>query len=215
MPINVTIADDENLIRNLFVSELSQYEDIQISGQAANGLELIQQLLNTTPDVILLDLNMPGLDGFGVLSYIKTKGVAVKTIVVSMIEEEDIIMKAYSEGAAGFLCKKEDCAAMYWAIKVVAAGNYYFTNRFAHLLLSGAGGGKKPDQGWTSSWGSFTEKELEVIKYLHLGLNSSEIAEKIFRSTSTVNRMRQELMHRVGAKNTNALIALCAEQGLL
>jgi DNA-binding NarL/FixJ family response regulator len=212
MAINVLIADDENLIRQLFVSELSRHEEIRIVGQVSNGEELLQKLETSKPDIILLDIIMPGMSGIEVLTKIKAQKSSVKAIIMSMLDTEEVIMHAFREGAMGFLCKTEDSRTIYEAINAVSQGEFYFTHRTRTILLDKALHPSKVSELLQSI---FNKRELEIVNYIHTGLTSSEIAKKMYCSRSTVDRIRQELIHRVGAKNTLGLLAYCTSHALL
>lgn len=209
------MADDENLIRNLFISSLSQYEDIQVAGQAANGEEVIAILKKSMPDVLLLDLNMPRLSGIEVLEQLNAEGINVKTLIISMSDNITSISAAINAGALGYLFKTEEWDEMHTAIKTVAEGKFYYTHKINSILLDMARSTQKNSLLPPKKKSEFTDRELSIIRHLNNGLSSSEIAERIYCSRATVDRIRQELIHRVGAKNSIGLISHAIQHKLV
>lgn len=214
MNIKVLVADDENLIRKLLVSSLSQFDDIEIVGQAGNGEEVMQILEMIHPDVLLLDLNMPRLSGIDVLRQAKAASIHVNTLVLSMQDDDSAIRDSIKAGALGFLYKSEDWDEMHTAIKTVAKGRLYNTDRINAILLEMLG---NRNEEWLDPHKniSLNERELSIIRYLNEGLTSNQIAEKIYCSRATVDRTRQDLIHRLGVKNTAGLVSHSIKQRLL
>lgn len=128
MMVNVVVADDEKLIRQLFISALVKYDDIKVIGQAGTGQQVMNILRDTTPDVLLLDLNMPMMDGWEVLGQIKAESIPVKVVVVSMADDDKVISEVIHAGALSFISKNEDWGEMYDAIKTVAKGEFYISH---------------------------------------------------------------------------------------
>ena len=133
--IKIAIADDHKLFRKGIISMLSGHNEIQTIIEAENGKDLLDQLASNPPDVILLDLNMPVVTGWNVLSELKSKNSPVKTIILSMYEEESIILNAIKNGARGFLSKNANPEEIILAIQSVMQTGYYFNDQTNKAML--------------------------------------------------------------------------------
>ena len=154
---------------------------------------------------------MPKVSGLEVLKWIQTEQICVNPLVVSMHADDLTIRNIITSGALGFMNKTDNWNEMYNAIKTVAEGEFYYPANIQSILLKMTREQAKNPK----SQESFDERELNIIRYLNDGLNSSEIAEKLYCSRATVDRIRQTLIHRVGARNTIGLLSYINQQGLL
>jgi DNA-binding NarL/FixJ family response regulator len=211
MPIKIIVADDEKLFRKGFVSILSRYEDIDIIAEAANGDECIRILQQSKPDIVLLDINMPRISGYEVLQFINNEHIDTKVIVVSMADDEKTILDCIEAGAMGVFSKNDEYDNIYAAIKNVVDGIFFHTEQTKAALLYSARNKKK----LLHDHLSFNERELAIIQCLCKEMTSEEIAKVVHCSQQSLNRIRQDLIHRVGARNTTGLILYSIRNGLV
>lgn len=212
MPIRVIIADDDKFFRTGLKTELSKYEDIEIAGEAINGDELITILRYDTPDICLLDLKMPKVSGLEALCLMREAKIKTHAIVISADDEEKNILRALSSGAKGFFVKGWDieAAEIYNAINTVTAGKFYFNELSVSTLLTTQ---KKPEEFPQDI--SFSAIELDIIKYISQEMTTAQIAEITHYKPRSIENLRQELIHRVGARSAVGLGIYALRHGLI
>lgn len=208
--IKVAIADDHQLFRDGIFSLLEQNGEYEVVISAGGGIELMEYLSRgeQLPQVILLDLTMPDMNGFEVLEACKRKYPSIKIIVISMYDDGNYVMKCVRAGAYGYLLKNTDGAELNQAIDSVCWGKKYFNEEISAKMISlMAMEGNEPKP--------LSAKETEVIKLIADGLTTKEIAENLFISTRTVETHRNNMMKKWEAKNTAELVKIAAKRGLL
>lgn len=214
MPIKVIVADDHPLFRKGIVSSIRKHKDIEIAFEAKNGKEVVEYLQSdSTADTLLLDLNMPLMSGMDVLDEIKRMSHPVKTIIISMGKEEEIIQKAVEAGACGYVSKEDDDSELYTAIDSVMRNGFYFSEMTNKAMLSYMLHRKQKPDPFTEV--HLSQRELKVIKYLSLEMTNEEIAKEMYCSIRTIEGIRQELIHKVGVRNAIGLILYAQKNNLL
>ncbi len=230
---SVIIADDHKLIREGLKSILLQPDSgITLSGEAASGTEVLSLLEKQTVDVVLMDYDMPGLNGIGTTHQVRERFPHVKVLMLTMMENEKFVMEAIGAGAQGYVLKTASYKELLRAIHVVADGEEYFSTDIARMLLQrlqsappaqAASHAGKPGNGDTISGGAAAEalsvgispRELEVLRLIAKGYTNLQIGEMLFTSRRTVETHRQNLLDKTGANNTATLILYAATHGLL
>jgi len=217
MNIRVLLADDHKIIRDGIKSMLRAEQAIEIVGEASNGRELVNLLPDLATDLILMDVNMPEMDGFETTAYIAKHHPSVKVLVLSMLDHERYITKMLEAGALGYILKNTGREELTHAIKTVASGNLYICSEIAINLLkrNHPVPVKYPITDEPSATAKLSKRELEVLQLLADGLNNTEIAEKLFTSKRTVESHRKNLLAKTESKNTASLIKYALSRGII
>ena len=210
--IRLIVADDHPLILNGVVSHLQQQKDVEIIGKAKNGPNLLKLILSTEADIVLCDINMPGLDGFEVMKAIIDTGTSPpKFIFLSVHDEKPVIEKAFRLGAYGYLLKSSDPNEIVEAIERVTKGKKYFSDEVMNITLS-------PTTEFNDDFAllsQLSEREIEIIKLVVDGLSNAQIGEKLFISKRTVDTHRNNVLQKLNLKNTAQLVRYAIKSGLV
>ena len=214
MPVKIMIADDHTMFRTGLATVLRGFEEMEVVAQAKDGPEALRLDQELKPDVILLDINMPMLDGFEVLDELKKRGSAAKAIMISMHEEDEYIVKALSAGANGYLCKTAEASEIRKAVNTVVKDNVYFNELTNNAMLKQVID-KNTKTGVKAIDDNFSEKELMILQLLADGLSNNDIAQKIFASARTVENTRYNMMKKIGVNNGMGLLVYAIKNQLI
>jgi DNA-binding NarL/FixJ family response regulator len=214
--INIVLAEDHNIVRNGIVSLLEKEPDIRVAGAATNGLEVLNLLQNGThADVILADMNMPGMGGLELTESIKEQYPNCKVIILSALDHEKYVIKAFQAGATGYLLKSVTADELVFSIKHTLLDNLYIcselTSKFLKRLLTIP----DPEAIHELDGMEFSLKEIEVLGLISEGYTNQEIADKLFSSKRTIEGQRQALIDKTGARNTAALVRFAIINGIV
>jgi DNA-binding NarL/FixJ family response regulator len=185
-------------------------------GEASNGLELLAQLPTTPTDVVLLDVNMPGLDGPSTARQLQEQYPEVAVLALSMLDREAYIFQMLDAGAKGYILKSTGLEEIIIGIRTVAAGGKYLCTTAGLAALNKLR--ESPDEpttAFSTKPGSLSKREKEVLQLISEGLTTSEIAEKLFTSKRTIETHRQNMLEKTQSKNTASLIKLAVSEGLI
>ncbi|RPD47820.1 DNA-binding response regulator [Hymenobacter sediminis] len=214
--IRIFLVDDHTILREGLRAALSSEPSLTIVGEASNGQELLDQLPTTPADVVLLDINMPVLDGLATTFRLREEYPEVQILILSMLSHERHIGQLLDAGAAGFVLKNVDKAEIILAIQSVASGRPYLCSEIGIMMLrkvlSQTGSGSE-DQ--TKKPSDLSNREREVLQLIAEGLTTNEIADKLFTSKRTIETHRQNIIEKTQVKNTAALIKYAMENGPL
>jgi len=186
--VNIILADDHTLVREGFVQLLKQNENFNVLAEAKDGEELLKLLSHHEPDVVMLDLSMPKLNGVEALAIIQEQFPAVKVIVLTMHEEVEYAVKCIKRGVKGYLLKNTEPVELYSAINTVADGGTYFTPAISNALIKNMVSNKPYHD-------ILSERELEVLKYVVKGLSAKMIADALSISSRTVETHKINMMN--------------------
>lgn len=211
--IKVAIADDHALFRTGVRTALSVKKDIQLIAEADNGMQLLSQLKHVEPDVILLDIQMPVMDGIATLPEIRKLYPSVKVIILSMYNDHTMISKLMEIGANSYLTKNSDSETIYEAIKTCYEQEFYFNDLTNKALLSGLR--NKRIENTITEDSHLTEKELRILKLMCEEKTTKEIADIIDISPRTVEAIREKLKVKTGAKSMAGLVMYAVTHGIL
>lgn len=211
--INVIITDDHKLFRKGIIALLEDFDFIGETREASNGAELLELLtkMKTLPDVILLDLRMPVMDGVEAHSKIRKLYPDIKVIILTMEDDEQYILHLISEGVNGYLLKNADPDEMEKAILKVVENGYYFSENISTLVVKGM---VKKDVSEAIPVPDFNERELQVLELICKEYTATEIAEKLNLSARTVEGYRQKLIDKAGVKNVAGLVLFAVKNNL-
>jgi DNA-binding NarL/FixJ family response regulator len=201
--INIAIADDHQLFRDGLKLLLPHEEKIEVIWTAQNGKQVLVEIENQQPDILLLDIQMPELNGIEVLQEVAKKYKHVKVIILSMYVEKVYIEKVFQLGASGYLLKNAGNEELVHAIKMVHEGHKYFAPEITQALMT------KTDEI------KLTRREEEVLILIAKELSNPDIAAKLFLSVETVNSHRKNLMRKLDVKNTAGLVKYALQQKLI
>ena len=193
MAVNVMITDDHSMIREGLKQLLELEGDFKVVAEAADGVECINKLEEVTPDVLLLDINMPNMNGLEVLQKIKEKRIKVKVLVLSIHSEVEYLLKAVDIGVNGYLLKDSESAELKKAINAVVNGENYIQPSLIPVLNAMMIDRDKD----TVKIESLTKRELEVLKNLSYGMYNKEIAEKLDISERTVKNHISNIFKKI------------------
>ncbi len=205
-PIRIAIAEDHVLFRQGLIALLKDYKDIQILFEANNGREVLDHLKLHRPHILLLDIEMPVMNGDEVLTKIKQKYRSVKVIIVSQHVRDAYMMEFIKKGARAFLSKYSDIEKIVEAIREVHDSGYYLETSVTEAMVKFISNKNAPAPEIIEFPGvKLTERELQVLELICRGRSSSEIAEQLCISKKTVDNHRFNLMKRTKTKNAQAL----------
>jgi len=212
--INIAVVDDQQLFRQGLVSLLKENKSLNILFEAENGQELLNKLktIKTQPDVILLDIEMPELDGVETTIRLKLKYPGIKIIILTMHDEEEMIVHLIEKGAHGFLPKNEDIESVIDAIFSVHQNGYFFNDRISKAMVKGLVNSKKIKPTFKDA--ELNEKELEIIRLICKEHTSPEIGEIMHLSTKTIDNYRLVLIKKLGVRNSIGLVMYAVKKGL-
>ena len=209
------LVDDHAIVRNGLRALLAAEDDLAVVGEAAHGQELLERLAAVPADVVLLDVNMPVLDGLATALRLRAEHPAVRVLVLTMQDHEHHIGQMFDAGAMGYVLKNADRREIVAAIQAVAGGKRYLCSELGLAMLHKVRAQDAAPSAPARTAGRLTARESEVLHLLAEGLTTNEIAAKLFTSRRTVETHRQNILEKTHTKNTAALIHLAMAEGLL
>jgi DNA-binding NarL/FixJ family response regulator len=212
--IKIGIADDHKIFRKGVILSLRQYTNLSFIIEADNGDEMIEKLASEKPDVILLDLRMPGKDGIEATKEISKKYPDIRILILTMYEDERFVSHLMENGANGYLLKNAEPAEIKKAIMEVMVKGFYLNNFVNRILLKKSSNKTKAIPSLNSEV-VLSDKEKEVIQLLCREYTASEIATKMDISARTVESIKDRLMERFGTKNTAGLVFFAVKNNLI
>lgn len=204
--IRILVADDHPMLREGLAAVLSTREDFEVVGEAKDGKEVVERVKSLSPDVILLDLEMPEMDGVEALEALQKEGVEAKAIVFTAYDTDERILGALRAGAKGYLLKGSARKDIFGAIETVASGGSLLGPDITSRLLSHMTSGPLE---------TLTPRESEVLKLIAKGMPNREIASELYISERTVKFHVSSLLAKLGAENRTEAVAVAREKKLL
>ncbi len=211
-PIKILIADDHAVLRDSLAAFLGLYPELEIIGQAADGLEAIDQAMRLQPDVLLLDIGMPKLGGLEVTHRLKRDLPHCKIVILSQYHDPDYVLPLLKAGANGYVLKKAGGKEVVQAIQAVSRGEAYLHSAVAQTVLETSVRGQ---QSWTGSQNVLTDREREVLVLIGEGKTNQEIARILSISRKTVDKHRANLMEKLQVNSRAELIRYALEQKII
>jgi DNA-binding NarL/FixJ family response regulator len=215
-PIRVLIADDHALFRRGLEMVLDEEDDIDLVGQASDGTEAVAVAGEALPDVVLMDIRMPGLDGIEATRRISADpGLAsVHVVILTTFEHDEYVFEGLRAGAAGFLVKDTDAGELLRAVRVVAAGDALLSPTVTRRLIAEFAS-RSRDVRRAPELGLLTAREREVVGLVAAGLANEDIATRLYMSVSTAKTHATRAMAKLGARDRAQLVVFAYESGLV
>lgn len=214
--IRVALVDDQALVRAGFIALLDAEDDIEVVGEAADGHEALRLTRRTRPDVVLMDIRMPGLDGIEATRQIASDPAlgSVHVVILTTFELDEYVFEGLRAGAAGFLVKDTEAAELIRAIRVVAAGDALLSPAVTRRLIAEFASRSRATRR-TPAVDTLTAREREVVTLIAAGLSNEEIADKLYMSVSTAKTHATRAMTKLAARDRSQLVVFAYESGLV
>jgi DNA-binding NarL/FixJ family response regulator len=213
-PIKLAITDDHKIFRNGLKSVLEDCSDFDLVLEAANGKELIGQLTDKMPEVILMDIKMPEMDGMQATAYIHKHFRHIKILALSMHNEDKYIVDMMKAGASGYLLKNAEPEEIVDAITTVYQKGFYFNEHLSITLIKQLVDKNNTDISTPCSV-ELNEREIEVLRLVCQEYSNQEIADKIFLSVRTIEGYRAKLFEKTRSKNLVGLVIFAIKNGII
>lgn len=213
--IKLIITDDHKMFREGIKNILNDREDIEVLYEAGSGEELLEKLSQQTADVILMDINMPGINGIETSKIIKKKYPNTHILALSTSDDDNYIIEMLNTGAKGYVLKSTGMEELISAIKTVAKGDSYFCKEASNVIINQLNTSKAGKKQKSFSDIPLTEREIEILKLIAEGLTNKEIADRLFISVRTVDTHRRNLHQKLNIKNTAGLINYAVKNKIL
>jgi DNA-binding NarL/FixJ family response regulator len=214
--IRVALADDQELVRAGFAALLDAEDDFQVVGEAADGKQAVRIAEQRRPDVMLMDIRMPVLDGIEAIRQIAAKPdlASVHVVILTTFELDEYVFEGLRAGAAGFLVKDTDAAELVRAVRVVAGGGALLAPTVTRRLIAEFASRTREARS-LPGLGELTPREREVVALIALGLSNEEISKKIYISPSTAKTHATRAMTKLGARDRAQLVVFAYQAGLV
>jgi DNA-binding NarL/FixJ family response regulator len=214
MTIKVILADDQPLIRSGLRMLIEQTPDIDVAGEAGTGAQAVQLVRDTGPDVVVMDIRMPGMDGIEATQMITAGDAHARVLVLTTFDDDDYVYGALRAGASGFLVKDMALEDILMAIRIVAAGDAIIAPGVTRRLIAQVARQSRPDRQPRQLTG-ITDREREVLRLVGLGMSNAEIAAALYITASTAKTHVARLLAKLGARDRVQLVITAYETGLL
>jgi two-component system response regulator NreC len=214
MTVRVVVVDDHTLVRQGIVGLLSSQPDIEVVGQAGNAQEAIEVIAALGPDVVLMDIAMPGRSGLEATREIRDRFPAVQVIVVTIHDREDYLFQALRAGAAGYILKGAEVQHLLEAVRTAQRGEVYLLPSVTKKLVADYLRRSQAGEDRTS-YDGLTDREREILGLIAQGLTTNGIAAALFLSPHTVQSHRDHIMAKLGLHSKAALIKYAIERGII
>lgn len=212
--IRYLIADDHKIFRQGVIFSLSDFHNLESVGEAENGRELLDLIPESNPDVILMDLRMPEMDGIEATQFIRQHYPDIRVLVLSMYDDEKFVVHLMENGAAGYLLKNSEPDEIRTAIESAFNNGYYFTDMINRAMLKKIVTHKQFKPSFNNDI-HLTNREVEVLQLICEEYTAPEIAKMIYLSPRTVEGIRSKLIEKIGVKNIAGLVMYAVRNGLV
>jgi DNA-binding NarL/FixJ family response regulator len=213
MTVRVLLADDQELVRAGFRMILETQADIEVVGEAGDGVEAVAATRRLRPDVVLMDIRMPNLDGLQATKQIMATGSRSRVLILTTFDLDEYVYQALAAGASGFLLKNAPPEQLIQAVRVVAAGDALLSPSITRRVIEQFT--RLPPPGGTDVLVALTDREREVLKLVARGMSNAEIAARLFVSDATVKSHVAHLLAKLQLRDRVQAVVLAYESGLI
>jgi len=215
--IKIILVDDHYIVRNGIRALFDDVDEIEVIGEASNGIEAISKVSELHPDIAILDISMPQMNGLDAAEIIHNQYPETKTLIMSMHDNKEYILRSLEVGADGYLLKDSSKEEIIKAIKTVSEGEKYYSGSVSGILVSGYMNVIANPAGidFEKKKSIISKQEKSILAHLIHGRNSREIAEELTLSVRTVDNHRARMMKKLGVKNAVELVKMAMEEKLL
>jgi DNA-binding NarL/FixJ family response regulator len=211
--IKIAVVDDHKLFRAGVIALLSDYSDMEVVLEASNGKDLFTQLKRHTPHVVLLDIEMPEMNGIETTLLLKKQYPRIKIIILTMHSDEEFIFDLMNKGANGFLPKDKSVEAVVEAIYCVMKKGYYYNDQITAAIIKGNSGGLKAAQLLKSA--ALSEREIEIVKLICEQKTNKEIGDQLSISARTVDNHKNNIFLKIGTNTTIGIVMFALHAKLI
>ncbi len=212
--IKIVITEDHTILRDGLRMLLSSNPDFEVVGEAQDGLEAIRLVETCKPDLVLMDLSMPGMNGIRAIQEIKKQNPSTKILVLTVHKTEEYILTTLKAGADGYILKDSTRSELMLALENIFSGRRYLSPNISEKVIDGYLEGRKTVKSSTS-WDTLTQREREVLKMIAEGYKNKDIADYLCISAKTVEKHRANLMKKLDLHSASSLTAFAIEKGLM
>ena len=210
--IRVLVADDHTIVRESLINLLNQSGECLVVGEASDGLEALKKAHELNPDVAIVDISMPGLNGIEIARRLSRELPRIRTLMLTMHEEEEYVLHVVRAGAAGYLVKDSTIRELVAAVKALHSGQGYFTPSAARIVAEQV---HNPHRDLDDPYGALTPREREVFHLVIEGSTTKQVAQKLGISVKTAENHRGHVLEKLDAHNTTDLVRYAVRKGLL
>lgn len=211
-PARIVIAEDHRILRDGLRALLSGGPEFEVVGEAENGRDAIRLTFELKPDLVLMDLSMPMMNGLDAIGEIKSQAPGTKVLILTVHRADEYVFEAFKAGANGYLLKDATHAELRLALEHVLAGRNYISPGISEKFVDGFMFNKQRESG--GIWGQLTQRERQVLKLIAEGYKNKKIADYLCISAKTVEKHRANLMKKLDLHNASSLTAFALRQGL-
>jgi DNA-binding NarL/FixJ family response regulator len=213
--ISVLIADDQDLVREGLRMMLEAEQDLRVAGEAANGSQALTQARRLDPDVILMDVRMPEVDGIEATAQLVRGGSRARILMLTTFDLDEYVYRAMKAGASGFLLKDASREQLAGAVRTVSAGQALLAPAITRRLIEDFCRGPAPGASAASATRRLSERELEVVRLVAQGLSNAEIAGKLFLSEATIKSHVARILAKLGLRDRVQVVVFAYENGIV
>lgn len=214
MSIRVLLVDDQMLVREGIKSLLNLSDKVMVVGEAKDGSEVLAAIETCQPNVILLDLSMPKVDGIGTLNLLKENGIDIPVIILTTFDDHEFILRGIQAGARGYLLKDVSLETLIEGIETVFQGKTLMQPALTERLIQGLQGYKSEFE-VPENIEPLSPKELEVLRLMASGCSNKEISEVLHKSEGTIKNHVSNLLSKLGVRDRTRAVLLAIEKGIL
>ncbi|HEX8517229.1 MAG TPA: response regulator transcription factor [Bacteroidia bacterium] len=211
--IKLGIVDDQSLFRQALIFLIKEFKDLEVVIEASSGESLIKQLAFNKPEVVLLDIHMPIMNGLEVAEYLQKNHADIKVLVLSMYNDDATVLQLIERGARGFLSKDSDIKTVVEAVNAVCDNGYYFNDSVSKVMIKELVSNKNIIPIFKEI--SLSAREIEIIKLICKEYTNKEIAGMLFISTRTVDGHKEKILRKTKAKNSIGIVMYAVKNHLL
>ena len=216
MTVRILVVDDQELLRTAFRALIDAEDDMQVVGEAGDGAEAVELAARARPDVVVMDVRMPVMNGIEATQQITSAAEAgPRVLILTTFDLDEYVFDAMRAGASGFTLKSRPLEELLAAIRVVAAGEALLAPSVTRRLIAHFAGQRRPTAPWPSALGQLTEREREVLVLIAQGLSNLELADSLHISMPTAKTHVSRILAKLGARDRAQLVMIAYESGLV